>query len=114
MLLAGSTGFARADEPSSLGIGGRVRVHSSSLLGPVVGTLTAFEHESLAIEPEGGGEPSIFARRDVARLERRVRPSRKRDGALLGLAVGFGLGFAGTFVLCEMFGTSCPVEAGVV
>jgi hypothetical protein len=51
----------------------------------------------------------VVARRDVTRLERSIRPSRKGKGALIGLAVGFGAGFAAAAAL-----GNCSEVPGVV
>jgi hypothetical protein len=81
---------------------------------PLVGTLTAADQEIITVAPIDGSEARVFTRVDVSRLERSVRQSRKKKGALIGLGVGFAVGLAGTFILCESFGTSCPTGEGFV
>jgi len=115
LVVAGSAGLARAEEPPFPGVGSRVRVHSLALKSvPLVGTLTAVDQESLTVGPEDGREPSVVGRAEISRLERSVRQSRKRKGAVIGLGLGFAVGLAGTFILCESFGTSCPTGEGFV
>ena len=103
----------RADQDSSLpGLGSRVRVTpSASRSGPFAGTLTGIDEKSLAVQVKGRPEAVVLERHEIRRLERSVRPSRKKKGALLGLGIGFGAGVAGTFLLCEAYGTECPVVA---
>lgn len=87
-------GVLGADEPLFPSPGTRVRVASS---GPrsvrLVGTLTAVDQESLTVMPEDGRGPSVVARQDILRLERSVRPSRKKRGAWIGLGVGLTAAF---------------------
>jgi len=59
----------------------------------LVGTLTAVDQASLTIMPEDGRGPSVVARQDILRLERSVRPGRKRRGAWIGLGVGLAAAF---------------------
>lgn len=94
LIVSGSAAVLRAEEPPTPGPGTRVRVSSR---GPkavrLVGTLTAVDQESLTVMPEDAGGPSVFARQDIARLERSVSPSRKARGAWIGFGVGLALAF---------------------
>ena len=111
----GAEAAAPAEDHAFPGLGTRVRVTSSDLRsGPLVGTLTSIEEKSLAVQAQGRSEAVALDREKIRRFEWSVRPSRKKKGALIGLGVGFGLGLAGTFILCETFGTSCPVGEGLV
>jgi hypothetical protein len=81
-------------------VGNRVRVHATGAeSGPLVGTLTAVDDNSLTVKAQDRFVPAVVPRRDVSRLERSMRPSRKGKGALIGLGAGFVLGFAGTAIL---------------
>ena len=113
--VGGSAGLGRAEDAPFPALGSRVRVYSLALRStPLVGTLTAVDQKSLTVVgPKDAREPSVVARGEVSRLEWSVKPSRKKKGAFIGLGVGFGLGVAGTFILCESFGTSCPTGEGI-
>jgi len=97
-----------ADEVALPVVGSRVRLRVSGS-EPLVGTLTAVDSAHLTLARSGGDAPSVVARRDVTKLERSVRPSGKRKGALIGLAVGFGAGFATAAAL-----GNCSETPGVV
>ncbi|HEX9189090.1 MAG TPA: hypothetical protein VGB87_18575 [Vicinamibacteria bacterium] len=58
----------------------------------IAGTLSAIDPEGLTVKPPDR-EPRVFARQDVVRLERSVRPSRKSRGAVIGFAVGLAAAF---------------------
>ena len=115
VLLAGSASLVLAEDPFVPGVGSRIRIHSlAPESAPLVGTLAAADEKSLTVGVQGNRVPTVVALADVSRLERSVGPSRKGKGALIGLGVGFGLGLAGTFVLCELYGSSCPTGEGFV
>ena len=108
-------GDAAAQDPGQPSIGARVRVTSSALpSGREVGTLSGIDGESLAFRLEDSADAVVLAPRDIHRLEWSVRPSRKKKGTLIGLGVGFGVGFLGTGILCALFGDECPTGEGVV
>ena len=89
-----------AQEPALPSVGTRVRVHSRLLTqGPLVGTLTAIDQRSLSVRRGADGESRALALADISRLEKSVHPGRKRKGALVGLGVGFAVGFLGTALL---------------
>ena len=111
----GSPILAGEGEPAFPRAGSRVRVFSLELTaGPLVGTLTAADRKVMTVAPIGGSDAKVLARADVSRLERSVKQSRKKKGAVIGLGLGFAVGLAGTFILCGSFGTSCPTGEGFV
>jgi hypothetical protein len=93
---------AEAREPAGLERGSRVRVtyedHSSTDgdTTRVVGRIDDLDTESLRLDI--GSSTKEVPRDAVVRLERSLRPSRKKRGAL----IGFGLGFATFFTLSEL------------
>lgn len=102
-------------DPGFPSIGARVRVTSSALpSGRAVGTLNGIAGTGLAFQAQGAAEAVVLERQEIRRIEWSVRPSRRKKGALIGLGVGFGVGLAGTFILCEAFGTDCPAGEGLV
>jgi hypothetical protein len=115
LLAVGRPILAGEAEPAFPPAGSRVRVRSlTPTAEPFVGTLTASDQRVLTVVPLDGSEARAFSRVDITRLERRVRQGRKKKGAIIGLGVGFAVGLAGTFALCESFGTSCPTGEGFV
>jgi hypothetical protein len=72
---------------------------------PVVGTLAGVDDERILLTVGSRQDRLVFERRDLARLERSVRPSRKRRGALIGAGVGFvgGIVFGGAVTEWEGF-----------
>jgi hypothetical protein len=54
-----------------------------------VGTLAGVDQDSLTLTVGSRRDPLVLKRQDVVRLQRSVRPSRKRRGALIGAGVGF-------------------------
>jgi len=111
LVVSGSVRPAHAGEAGFPAIGSRVRVHFQATKR--VGLLAALDEKTLTVASEGGGESNVVARADVSRLEWSVKPSRKKKGAVIGLAAGFGAGLAGTFALCNAFGTYCPADEGL-
>ena len=92
VVAACSPGLVLADELPFPAVGSRVRVRSlASDAVPLVGTLSAVDEKSLTVAPQDGREPGVVARQDISRLERSVRPSRRRRGALIGFGVGLAV-----------------------
>jgi hypothetical protein len=88
-------------------VGSRVRLSvTSSGSKPVVGTLAAVDDKSLTLIVSGRRDPLVLTRSDVVSLERSVRPSHKRRGALIGSAIGFVAGFLIGGAITEWEGTS--------
>ena len=88
-------------------VGSRVRLFATSTgLKPVVGTLAAVDDESLTVIVSGRRDPLVLTRSHVVRVERSVRPSHKRRGALIGSAIGFVAGFLIGGAITEWEGTS--------
>ena len=88
-------------------VGSRVRlVATSTGLKPVVGTLAAVDDDSLTVIVSGRRDPLVLTRPGVVSLERSVRPSHKRRGALIGSAIGFVAGFVIGGAITEWEGTS--------
>jgi hypothetical protein len=101
-------------DPGFPSIGARVRVTSSAVpSGREVGTLRGIDGESLAFRLQKMADTIVLEPRYIQRLEWSVRPSRKKKGTLIGLGVGFGVGFLGTGILCALFGDECPTGEGI-
>jgi hypothetical protein len=101
-------------DPHFPSIGARVRVTSSALPSArEVGTLSGIDRASLAFRLQNRADAVVLEPSDIHRLERSVRPSRKKKGTLIGLGVGFGVGFLGTGILCALFGDGCPTGEGI-
>lgn len=96
IVLAGSCVLALPEQAMAEGpatdaplVGSRVRLFTASAgATPVVGTLAGVDDESLVVTVDSRQDPLVLSRRDLVRLERSVRPSRKRRGALIGAGVG--------------------------
>jgi hypothetical protein len=82
--------------------GSRVRVSAPAISGRrIVGTLTAFDDESLTLETKGRRDPLMIPRAAITRLDVSSGP---RSRALLGA----GLGLAGGVLAGLASGPKCP------
>ena len=99
---------ASGDESAFPAVGSRIRVRALRS-GSLVGTLSAVDDTYLTVVRTDKDAASVVARLDVTGLERSVKPSRKGRGALLGLAIGFGVGYVAAATL-----GNCSETPGVV
>jgi hypothetical protein len=82
--------------------GSRVRVSAPAIAARrIVGTLTAFDDDSLTLEEKGRRDPLIIPRAAITKLDVSSGP---RSRALLGA----GLGLAGSLVAGLATGAKCP------
>lgn len=95
LLVATSSPLAAQEAPVAPGT--RVRVQAPpQWSGWVVGTVVAWESESLVLEPEDVGTPLTLARNQITRFD--VYGGSKSK-ALLGAGIGFGVGVGWTVLL---------------
>lgn len=108
-----SAAVAHGEEPPALQLGSRVRVtimegsqgsdsnHGTRLTGRLLG----LSDTALTVETSPGRPSIVVSRPSVASVERSVRRSQRKKGALIGLAVGAG---AGLVIAAVDSGGSCP------
>jgi hypothetical protein len=105
---------AHGEEPRALQLGARVRAsvtEGSSNAGSahstlLTGRLLAVSETDLTIETSPGRPAVVVPRHQVAGLEQSLRPSRRKQGALIGLAVGAAAGLV--LVAADHNDSSCP------
>ena len=65
------------------------------------------------MQAKGRSEAIALDRQKIRRFEWSVRPSRKKKGTLIGLGVGFGLGWVGMVTLAQSCEGNCSTGSGL-
>ena len=104
---------AHAEELRTLPVGARVRAsvtegspNAGAAHSTLTGRLLAVSETDLTIETSPGRPAVVVPRHQVAGLEQSLRPSRRKQGALIGLAVGAAAGLV--LVAADHNDSSCP------
>jgi hypothetical protein len=77
---------------STLRPGDRVRVHTANGSAEFVGTITAINETSIALERDRDGQSTLLHRKDITTLDVSVGTSSRGKHVLAGIAIGGGLG----------------------
>jgi hypothetical protein len=92
---------ALADQPPELRPGSRVRVATSGGGGTIRGRVATLDERFLTVEPKPGTNPIIVDRSQITRLELSAGRRSRGRGALIGAAVGLGVGLLFTAGVAE-------------
>lgn len=80
-----------AQDASSVAVGARVRVSTSSAAEPVIGNVVGLDATTLTLSIKGLAPPTVVARNAITRIEVSRRRSRGRS-VLIGTVTGLGFG----------------------
>jgi hypothetical protein len=98
MLGAGASGAQGAEEPANPPVGSRIRITSSAVSGPVVGTLLGVEVDALVLRRAGSDAAVRIPTADIVNLDvSGGRGPQTGRGAMIGAAAGLMPGLLLTF-----------------